>query len=312
MKAHVLFVLLLLILSVCVVGQNSPMMVRCDSGNSSTFLSSPSQMNLASLQQSFQSNLDTVIFVHGYLTSYSGAKKNYTKAINIMRPVIGRKNFVGFHWPGKVLWFGTAVANSNKAGIFLMYLVSKINQWYGGNGHRIHLVVHSLGARTMLTALHQNTARYIPWGKCQVLAGAVHYDAYKTPFTGVNQLPLRSYVYHSSRDGVLKYLYSLYYSLFGSSKSRNLAGMNSWSKLTISEQISYLRKLEQSIESGKKNYSELDAYLYQNIQRAKKKAMGLVGSQPVSKVININVTDVAGSHFYWDNDAVLRRISKQM
>ncbi len=284
-------------------------MIRCDKDEE--FLASPSDMQLGELQNSFDTSVDTVVFVHGYQNNFSEAKGAYEGAVPVFKSKIGKRNYVGFHWPSNVLWFGTAVSNANKSGRYLLHALSSISKWYGNSSRKVHLVTHSLGARVLLNALQLNDARYVKWGYCFNMAAAVHNNAYEDSFANTNEIPQRNYIYHSDRDGVLKYIYTLYYWLFDRLERRSRE-FQEWDQMSDDQKIEYLKKLDQSIQEGNIPVTELDMYLWENMERASKEAMGLVGSVSAYKVENINVTDIASSHSYWQHTEVLKKIAEKM
>ena len=152
-KGIIFLIIILCISSVYSQSKTSLIMTRC-SKNDKELLSSPSQMNLSNLQNNFNDNQDTMIFVHGFKTSFSDATKNYQASINHLQPALGNLNYVGFHWPGNFLIdFGAAIKNANKSGAYLIYLLQKIQTWYGNSNCKIHIISHSLGARVTLQAL---------------------------------------------------------------------------------------------------------------------------------------------------------------
>lgn len=303
------FLFLIMVFSCLLLAQSgSLIMVRCD--NDEEFLESPSQMQLGHLQSSFDTSVDTVVFVHGYMTNFDDARGNFEGAVSVLKSKIGKRNYVGFHWPSKVLWFGTAVTGANTSGRFLLHVLSNISKWYGSSNKRIHLMTHSLGARVLLNALKLNEARYVKWGYCFNMAAAVHNNAYIDSFAGTNEIAQKNYVYYSDRDGVLKYIYTLYYWLF----DRNERGREfpDWDQMSDPEKIEYLQKLDQTLQEGGYPQTDLDMYLMETMERASKEAMGLVGSVGVSKVENLNVSDIASSHSYWEHTEVLKKIAEKM
>lgn len=308
-RTFVYFLMIFLVLG-CFTQAQSLVMVRCDQDESG-FLSSPSQINLSGLQSSFDVNVDTVVFIHGYLTNFDDAKGNYESAVSILKTQLGKRNYVGFHWPSKVVWFGTAVENANQCGPYLMHILTNITKWYGSSNRKIHFVTHSLGARVMLNTLKLNSARYVKWGSCFNMAAAVHNNAYDTPFTGTNEVAQRNFIYHSDRDGVLKYIYSLYYFLFDRRRTESRE-FRDFDQMPDPQKIEYMRNLDENVQQGFAPETELDIFLCESMERAKQDAMGLSGSLPANKVENINVTDIASSHFYWSHTEVLKKIASKM
>jgi len=290
------------------------LMVRCDDGSSKEFLSSPEKINLSTISSSFDRNVDTIVMVHGFMTNFEDCKGSYTTTVNSLRPIIGRRNYIGFHWPAKVLWFGTGVENANKTGAYLVHVLNEITKWYGGNGRKIHMLTHSLGGRVLLNTLEQNSARYVCWGTCYMMASAVHNDAFQSAFPGTNELPEKIYVFHSERDGVLKYIYSLYYFLFGNGDRSIHASpeIQKFMELTFEEQIAYIQNLDESMQRGCADISsELDQQLVFAIEEGRS-AMGLYGACCTPKVENTNLSDVVSSHTYWENTEAIRRIAGTM
>lgn len=315
-------VLWLLLLAICVAfpaaqesDSGSLVMVRCDTGYGDKLLSSPDKMDLSALAQSFNPKVDTIIFIHGFNNSHSSAKESFGKSVGMLKPVLGDRNYVGFYWPSDLLvMFGTAVEHANKSAPFLMHVLSNINSWYGGSNRKIHLMSHSLGGRVLLSTLKLNDARYIKWGYCFSFAAAVHSDVYFTGFSGTNQPPLKTLVFHSKNDWVLKYLYSLYYWLFDSRGFEGTPEYSRWQAFSLEEKLQYMRELELSCDAGGKPRSEFDAALYSAIEDAEKQAMGLNGAKlgdPVSigKVGNVDVSEVVEGHSYWDNRQIMDKVS---
>lgn len=305
-----------LLLFICLIWANasgSLVMVRADSNE--TYLSSPSKMNLTDVIHSFNPNVDTIVYIHGYMNDFNGAKSQYSGAVNIMKPILGDRNYIGFHWPSKVIWFGTAIKNANKAGEYLVYALTEINKFYNGNGRKIHVVCHSLGGRVLLDTLACPEAPYLPWGNLCLMAPAVHSNAHTTDFPGTYRFGKAQYVYHSKKDGILKYLYTLYYWLFGKGReeleyNRN-AEMEAWLKKSWEEQRAYLANLEKKIANGWTPTSELDKMLAESLKISATRAMGISGSQIIGKVINMNYTQYAPSHSsYWGSE-ILKKIASE-
>ncbi len=284
------------------------LMVRCDDGGDKEFLSSPDSINLSSLQSGFDPNVDSVVMVHGFLNDFDDCKGSYTATMNTLKPIIGKRNYVGFHWPSKVLWFGTGVENANKSGEYLVHVLVNMSRWYGTSNRKIHLMTHSLGGRVLLNTLSTNQARYVKWGTCYTMASAVHNDSFQTTFPGTNEIPQKIYVFHSNRDYVLKYIYSLYYWLFGRG-GFDYPEAEAWMQMPVTEQLEYLQRLDEQMQRGETVRSEFDQFLCDLMVEASKQAMGLEGSQPTYKVENVNVSDVVDSHTYWENTAVIERIA---
>lgn len=302
-----LLILIVLFLSVTfVTAQTSKagtlIMVRCDDGKD---VVSPSRVKISHLQSAFDASKDTVIFVHGFMTNYDDAKDSAGESYKRLVGKLGNINYVGFHWPTKWMLFSTAIDNATKAGACLVHVASKISGWYGGNGGRIHIVTHSLGGRVTLIALQSNEARYVKWGNCFHMAPAVHNDSFTAAFNGTNNVPRGSYIYYSHRDGVLKYLYSLYYMFFGKNTPRNEA----WEKMTVEAQVEYLKKLD----TGRiAKLSTFDLYLIDVMDRASKKAMGLAGSLSAGKVYNVDMGSAISAHTkYWGSNTVMSHIASK-
>ncbi len=290
-------------------------MVRSDDGSSKEFLASPSNISFTSLSSGFDPNVDTIVMIHGFLNNFEDCKGAYTAAMNTLKPIIGKRNYVGFHWPSKVLWFGTGVENANKAAPYLAHVLVNITKWYGGNGHRIHFLTHSLGGRVILNTLEDVSARNVAWGQCYTMATAVHNDAFQNSFAGANEIPQKFYAFHSEGDYVLKYIYSLYYFLFGKGDRRaSSPEIEAFMNLSFEEQIAYLQKLDESLQNNMKfanELSELDTELAEALERGKS-AMGLYGSEPAYKVENVNMSDIISSHTYWENQQAITRVAGKM
>ena len=156
----------------------SMVLVRCDNGKNE-FLASPSDIDLSVLQQSFSSQVDTIVMVHGFNTKPDGAKTTFEGTTALLKSHLGVRNYVGFYWPADMLIdFGKAVSNANESGRYLVHVLSTVSKWYGSSGRSIHLMTHSLGGRVLLSTLLQNEARYVKWGNCFNMAPAVHSDIY--------------------------------------------------------------------------------------------------------------------------------------
>jgi hypothetical protein len=257
------------------------------------------------------------VLIHGFRTKFEDAQGQYTTACEVLESCLGTRNYVGFYWPSDLgIDFAKGVSNANKAGQYLIHVLSSVTRWYGNNQGRVHLMGHSLGGRVILSTLKENDARYVHWGDCFALASAVHSNVYFTSFANTNLVPRKTWVYHSQGDWILKYLYALYYWLF----DRNLQGIpgyQEWGKLSVEEKIEYLHQLDMKVLSGEKPDNEMDKILYEAIERAEKDAMGLVGAMlgnPVSitKVQNVDVTGVVSGHTYWSNAEVMKRVSKAL
>lgn len=291
--------------------ENSLVMVRCDNGSEDGFLPSPQSMDLGTLKSNLNPNVDTVVLVHGFNTSYSSAKSSYTTASSVLASELGNRNYVGFYWPSNTwLSFGTAVKHANTAGKYLIYMLSEISKICNT---RVHIICHSLGGRVLLSTLQQNEARYVRWGKNCLLAAAVHNNIFFTSFANTNTVAQYNYVYFSKNDGVLKYLYSLYYWLFDR-ENQKLPGAEKFLNLSLAEQLRYM----ESLEKGKfVELSEFDRELLRQIRIAEKDAMGLVGaflgnSNELRKVENIEVSNIVDGHSYWGNSTVIRMAAKKI
>lgn len=290
------------------------LMVRCDDGGSKEFLGSPEQMNFSALRSGFNPNVDTIIMFHGFKNDFDGCKGSYTAAANVIQSKVGKRNFVGFHWPSNFfIDFGAAVKNADLATPYVIHTLNEIMRLYGNSTHRIHALTHSLGGRVLLSTLNHNEARYIRWGVCYTMAAAVHNDSFYGTFSGTNEIPQKIYVFHSDRDGVLKYIYALYYMFFGRNAPESIYDeMEQFRQLSIDEQIAYLQQLDSAMQSGRDSYSEFDQYLCDMLIESDRTAMGLNGSVPANKVENVNVRDVVDSHTYWENTAAIEKVAGKM
>lgn len=293
----------------------SLVMMRSDNGDGE-FLSSPSSMNLSGVQTSFDTSVDTIVFVHGFNNSYDKAKTTFTQVATSLRGKLGTRNYVGFYWPSDTLIdFGQAVENANTAGKYLVYALGKISGWYGSSGRSVHVVTHSLGGRVLFSTLKQNEARYVKWGACMSMAPAVHKDVYFGSFNGVNSLPRQTIVYYSKGDYVLEYFYTLYYWLF---ERNGFAGTPEYEKfkaLSLEEKIAYMRKLHLGSQRGDVPTNEFDRHLLTGIERAEVEAMGFVGAWlgnpvSVSKVANTNMEAHVDGHSYWESAEMMNRIAQ--
>lgn len=316
-----LLILLILALPVAqsqdmVATSGSLVMVRSDDGDDG-FLNAPSNMVLSKLQQSFNAQVDTVIFVHGFNTSYDGASETFTKNVQLLTPELGNRNYVGFYWPSDLLIdFAQGVANANKAGKYLVYLAAQITRWYGSSNHRIHVLGHSLGARVILSCFKESDARYVKWGHCFLLAAAVHANVYYNSFSGTNLIPNYSWAYFSHNDGVLKYLYALYYWLFDRNfqQFRDSRELQQWQQMSVQQKIEYMRQIDVSAQQGRLPSTAFEQQIYDGIQRSSEEAMGLIGAQisdpsPITRVGNVDMSNVADGHTYWGNATVMRTIA---
>ena len=316
--------LVLLLATLCILPQaqdtnvtsGSLVMVRCDNDDDD-FLSAPSAIDLAPLLQSFNNRVDTMIFVHGFNVSYSGAKDTFTKNTAILKAELGDRNYVGFYWPSDVAPdFTQAIKNANKTTKYLVYVACEISKWYGNNNRQIHIVSHSLGGRVTLGTLKENDARYVKWGKCFQMASAIDNDSYSTAFVGSNLVPQYTCVYFSTNDWVLKYLYALGESNRDDSRFGGTPEKAAWDTLSLDQRIEYLRMLDNSVERGNLPTNAFDLSLYEAIQRSAQKAMGLNGAildNPViTKVTNIDMSNVVDGHTYWGNTTVMKNIAARL
>ncbi|BBM83525.1 alpha/beta hydrolase [Candidatus Uabimicrobium amorphum] len=309
-----IFIVVLIMCSACLYAEteNSLVMVRCDNGSEDGFLPSPQDMELSTLKANLNPNVDTVVLVHGFNTSYSSAKSSYTTACSALVSELGNRNYVGFYWPSNTwLSFGTAVKHANAAGKYLIYMLSEISKICRTT--RVHIICHSLGGRVLLSTLQQNEARYVRWGKNCLLAAAVHNNIFFTSFANTNLVSQYNYVYFSKNDGVLKYLYSLYYWLFDR-KNQKLPGAEKFLRLSTTEQLRYMDALDNGKFTAR---SEFDRELLRQIRIAEKDAMGLVGafrgnSNELRKVENIEVSNIVDGHSYWGNSTVIRMAAKKI
>jgi len=312
MQRYLAFLLLLVLVPILWA---QVLMVRCDNGNSKDFLGSADQLNFSALQSGFDPNVDTIVMIHGFKNDFDGCKGSYTTTANIIKAQVGKRNFVGFHWPSNFLIdFGAAIKNADQCHPYLIRTLNEIMRLYGTSTKRIHAMTHSLGARVLLSTLSQNEARYIRWGNCYTMAAAVHNDAFSTSFSGTNEVAQKVYVFHSERDGVLKYIYALYYMLFDRGVSENISmDMAQFQQLTIDEQIEYLRQLDEAMQQNRDlNLSEFDLYLANALMESSRTAMGLNGSTAANRVENVNMQDIVDSHTYWENTAAIQRIAGKM
>lgn len=307
-----LVVLYLVGISLLLAEQRSSLvMVRCDKGNGYELLSSPSQIDMSGLWNSFNPNVDTIVLVHGFNTSFKGASQSFGASVGYLQSSLGDRNYVGFYWPSDtMLSFGDAVKNANNTGAYLIHVLSEITRWYGSKSKKIHIMSHSLGGRVLLGTLKENDARYVKWGYCFSFAAAVHSNIYTTNFVGTNLPPLKTHVYYSKNDWVLKYLYALYYWLFDASPFERTAEYEMWQKMSVDEKIEYMHRLDLDAQQGNLPTAEFDKALYQAIQRAAEDAMGLIGANPlVSKVENVEVSGIVSGHSYWDNREIMQKVS---
>ena len=252
--------------------------------------------------------------IHGFFTGFNSAKSSFQSAVSSLKPHLGDMNYVGIHWPSDVLWFGTAVETANQMGPYVTHVMGQIMSWYGNGERKIHLISHSLGGRVLLKTLQENSTRFVNWGHCFAMASGVHCVSYQDKFIGTNLVPRHTMVYYSTEDGVLKYLYALYYMLFpdGFATTPEYA---EWQKKTAEEQIAYLRQLEK--KADKSRLGEFDQFAYEQIKRSEKDAMGLVGAvldgpMKIVKVTNVNVTNIVSGHTYWQNPQVMKLISDKI
>lgn len=306
---------LLMVLSIVYVhAAGSLVMVRSD--NDENYLSSPSQMNFSALNNSFDTNKDTVIFIHGYMNNFSSCKSTYESAVEAVKTKLGNINYVGFHWPSKVAWFGTAIERASQAGPYVVHLAKHITSKYNGNGHKIHIISHSLGGHVTLSTLKQAGSSNVAWGTLCYMAPAVHNDAFQKSFCGVNERGQRvNNIYHSTRDGVLVYLYGLYDKLFHDDLTLDCYPdeiEKFLNEKTTEEQLAYWQALDEKIENEgylPERGNELDAFLMEQEEKAKREAMGINGALPGTKIDNKNYHDYASSHSsYWEA-ANLKRIA---
>ncbi|BBM87605.1 DUF726 domain-containing protein [Candidatus Uabimicrobium amorphum] len=282
---------------------NSTIMVRCDDGSEYDFLSAPQDIKLGSMKGAINPNVDTVVFIHGFNNSYSGATSSYSNARNVMSKELGNVNYVGIYWPSNTLDFPTAIKRANKSGKYIMHIVSEINKQTGGKS-RIHLVCHSLGARVVLNTLAENTARSIPWGNMCFLAAAVDKDAFFT-FNGTNIVGRNNFIVYSENDLVLKYLYSR-------DQIAQLPGAEKFNALSYDEKVQYLENLPK-----RQLRSAFDRSLYTKLQGTRGVAMGLVGaflgnSNELQNVENLDKSSIVPSHSYWSNSKILSYTAKKI
>ncbi len=318
-----LFLVLALFLSSCFLSaqeSGSLIMLRCDKAQN-TFLDSPTEMNLGTLQKSFDPQADTIIMVHGFHHTFESAQSTYQEVQKILQPQLGNLNFVGFSWPCDLLLdFGKGMKYANTASRYLTHVISQVNSWYGKNGGKIHIMSSSLGNRVTLGALKSNESRYVNWGHCFNFAPGVHQDVYFNEFNKTNLLPQENTVFYASNDFVLKYLYALYYWAMGRDDLSQLNGYQEWNQLAPAEKIEYMQNLDsrREVSSAPLNqFSQFDTELLAQIDRAKKNAMGLVGADLGSPVVvenveNINVTKLVKRHSYWKNPKVLETVVKKL
>ncbi|WP_372369220.1 DUF726 domain-containing protein [Candidatus Uabimicrobium sp. HlEnr_7] len=282
---------------------NSTIMVRCDDGSEYDFLSAPQDIKLGSMKGAINPNVDTVVFIHGFNTSYSGATGSYSNARNVMSRELGNMNYVGVYWPSNTLDFPTAIKRANKSGNYIMHILSEINKQAGGRS-RIHIVCHSLGARVLLNTLKENAARSIPWGNMCFLAAAVDQDAFFT-FNGTNMVGRNNLIIYSENDLVLKYLYSR-------EEVAKLPGAEKFNKLSFDNKVQYLQTFR---HAGLR--SEFDHLLYSKLQKTRGIAMGLEGaflgnSQELQNVENRDKSSIVPSHSYWSNNQILQYTAQKI
>lgn len=322
-KTMIAWTILIAVLGVSMAQETfsgSLVMVRCDQGDSYYLKKSPSEIDLSALQRSFNPRVDTLVFVHGFNNDFESAEDHFTGVVNSLRPSLGDRNYVGFHWPSDMAPdFGKGVSNANATGPHLAYVLSTIHKWYGGGtSRRIHVLVHSLGGRVLLSTLQQNEVRYVNWGYCFSLAAAVHKDAYLGSFAGTNLVPYRTLVYHSRNDWVLRDLYAMYYWLFKAPapapETGRSEGYLAWERMGWEERLNHLDALASAAERGEAPDDPFEISLCEALERADAEAMGLVGADlgnPVSvaRVQNIDVSTVVDGHSYWDNPGIMQRIA---
>ena len=282
---------------------NSTIMVRCDDGSEYDFLSAPQDIKLGAMKGAINPNVDTVVFIHGFNNSYSGASSSYSNAFNVMSRELGKMNYVGIYWPSNTLDFPTAIKRANKSGKYIMHILSEINRQTGGNS-RIHIVCHSLGARVLLNTLAENTARSIPWGNMCFLAAAVDQDAFFT-FNGTNMVGRNNFIVYSENDLVLRYLYSR-------DEIAQLRGAEKFNALSFDEKVQYLENLPNT-----RFRSEFDRSLYAKLQETRGVAMGLEGaflgnSNELQNVQNLDKSSIVPSHSYWSNDKILQYTAQKI
>ncbi len=309
MKRIIFFVLLLCFVSLSLQAQ---VLVRSDN-DWGGFLSKPSDIDLGELRSKFRSDLDTVVMVHGFNNSPSGAKSSFQVCTSNLRKHIGERNYVGFYWPSNTLIdFGKAVSNANESGPYLVHVLGEISRWYGNSSRKIHIISHSLGGRVLLSTLKQNEIRFVKLGQCFSMAAAVHSNIYTKSFSKTNDAPERTWVYYSNGDGVLKYLYALYHWLF----EMNIASDSDYDKfmsLTLDEKLKYMDELYKKHNNGVAPPSSFDQSLLEAIQRSSQDAMGLVGCKPlVGKVTNVEVTKFVNGHTYWSNSKMMELIGAKL
>ncbi len=289
------FILLLLCL---VWSEASGVLVMVRADKDEEFLSSPEKMDLTNLRNTFNPNVETIVYIHGYLNDYSSAKDTYKEAVKDAKAIIGDRNYIGFHWPSQVIWFGTAVDNANKAGKYIAYALTEVHNLYGENPQKIHVICHSLGCRVILNTLSLPEAQNLPWGNICMMAPAVRSSAFRKEFPDTN-LYAKNYIFHSTRDGVLKHLYSLYESLFGEDRTERNE-LIEWINKPVEEQLAYIEELDQKLQNGFQPTTELDYMLRNALAVSRKDAMGLNGAQAGANIINMNYRHFAHDHQdYW-------------
>ncbi|BBM83306.1 alpha/beta hydrolase [Candidatus Uabimicrobium amorphum] len=295
------FILTLCLLwtSVVFCEKGSLTVVRCDNGKNK-FLSSPQAMQFEELHKNLNPNLDTVVLIHGFNNTYNSAVDTY-KEVYPVASKSGRFNYVGFCWPVNFsIDFGKAVKHANEAGDYLTHTLTTISTLHNGD-RKVHVIAHSLGCRVLLSSLKDNSSRYINWGDCHFFAPAVQHDVFHKSFSGANEIARNNFVYFSKDDLVLKYMYALWYWLFGRGESwQELSGAENFIPLSLEEKLQYMRNLENSIAR-----SEFDRELMQQIKRAQA-AMGLVGADAIDNVGNTDSRDFVSGHSYWQSKEALR------
>lgn len=326
------FLLLLVIFATAYANAaGSLVMVRADKDEE--YLSSPEKMKFNDLDASFDKSKDTIIIIHGWLNNYKEAKEVCKEVIKPAREVFGNSNYVGFHWPSLDVWFGSAVHHANKAGKYLVHTLEHITELYKGNGHKIHIFCHSLGARVTLDALTRSGIEKVALGKVCFTGAAVANDSFSKSFSGANKKGQEmNYIYFSKNDGVLSVWYALYEELFNivlpdsekeytkeytkeeflESLERNgtKQALQEFVQWDLQEQMDYLKKIDKQIEERAIPETELDIILTEALERSKKDALGLTGSTLYgtgTKIANKDCHHDVDEHSdYWNSKMVIK------
>ena len=157
-------------------------------------------------------DLHVVVFVHGYRNPLRNVGPAYRKLESELglRGLIGPGNYdtaLGFVWPGfeTPLGFFPAVPWANRAASFFREFMKLLN----GSAHTVDVQTHSLGARVALQALAFEHEVWLD--NLMVTAPAVDNESLEPTkeFNASLRSCRRCYVYHSSKDPVLKVGYRI-------------------------------------------------------------------------------------------------------